>query len=96
VVRAPRTRESGVTLVRVAKDLGTHEMTRTKWLRNAGVGAGSRSGTTTADAAELRELKKRKRLLEQETRSYDVLRPICRRRTCPQIVVSARPTVSGA
>lgn len=66
VVRVARTREEGVTLAQVAKDFGIHEMTLTKWLRKADVEAGNKPGTTTADAAELRELKKRNRLLEQE------------------------------
>jgi transposase-like protein len=41
-------------------------MTLNKWLRKAAVEAGDKPGTTTADAVELRELKKRNRLLEQE------------------------------
>ena len=41
-------------------------MTLHKWIRQAGVEAGVRSGTTREDAAEMRELKRRVRLLEQE------------------------------
>lgn len=66
VVRVARAREAGVTLAQVAKDFGIHEMTLTKWLRKADVDDGNKPGTTTADNAELRELKRRNRLLEQE------------------------------
>ncbi|MGO3153090.1 MAG: transposase [Galactobacter sp.] len=57
VVRVACTREAGVTLAQVAKDFGVHEMTLTKWLRKAALEAGNKPATTTAEAAELRELK---------------------------------------
>ena len=41
-------------------------MTLSKWLRRADVEDGVRSGVTIAESAELREAKKRIRLLEQE------------------------------
>ena len=66
VVRVARSREDGVTLAQIAKDFGVHEMTLHKWLRQADVEAGVRTGTTREDAAETRELKRRVRLLEQE------------------------------
>lgn len=66
VVRVARARESGVTLAQVAKDSGIHEMSLNKWLRKADVDDGNNHGTTTADNAELRDLKRRNRLLEQE------------------------------
>nr|WP_040162443.1 IS3 family transposase [Nigerium massiliense] len=66
VVRVARAREAGVTLAQVAKDFGIHEMTLNKWLRKADVDDGNKPGTTATDNAELRELKRRNRLLEQE------------------------------
>lgn len=66
VVRVARAREAGVTLAQVAKDFGIHEMTLNKGLRSADVEEGTKPGTTSADNAELRELKRRNRLLEQE------------------------------
>ncbi|UEJ82797.1 IS3 family transposase [Brachybacterium halotolerans subsp. kimchii] len=66
VVRVARSREDGVTIAQIAKDFGVHEMTLHKWLRQADVEAGVRTGTTREDAAETRELKRRVRLLEQE------------------------------
>ena len=65
VVRVARTREDGVTLAQIAKDFGIHEMTLHKWLRQADIEAGVRTGTTREDAAETRELKRRVRLLAQ-------------------------------
>ena len=66
VVRVARSREAGVTLAQVAKDFGIHEMTLNKWLRKADVDEGTKPGTTSADQVELRDLKRRNRLLEQE------------------------------
>ena len=50
----------------VAKDFGIHPMTLSKWLRQAAIDDGERSGVTSTESAELREAKKRIRLLEQE------------------------------
>ncbi|WP_411084981.1 transposase [Streptomyces sp. 061-3] len=61
-----RNREKGVTLAQIAKDFGVHEMTLSKWLRQAAVEDGEEPGVTRSESAENRELKKRIRLLEQE------------------------------
>ncbi len=66
VVRVARNREPGVTLARVAADFGVHEITLSKWLRAAEVEDGVKPGVTSETARELRELKRRNRLLEQE------------------------------
>lgn len=66
VVRVARNRELGVTIEQIANDFGVHPMTLQKWLQRAAVDEGSKPGTTTSDAAEVRELRKRNRLLEQE------------------------------
>lgn len=66
VVRVARSREPGVTIERIAEDFGVHPMTLQKWLRRADVDAGAKPGLTGTEAAEIRELKKRNRLLEQE------------------------------
>ncbi|WP_372440538.1 transposase, partial [Prauserella cavernicola] len=47
-------------------DFGVHPMTLHKWLRQADVEDGVKSGVSSDAAAELRELKRRNRLLEQE------------------------------
>ena len=66
VVRVARNREAGVTLARIAADFGVHEMTLSKWLRQADVEDGVKPGMTSEQAREIRELKRRNRLLEQE------------------------------
>lgn len=66
VVRVARDREPGVTLEQVAADFGVHPMTLSKWLRAAAAEDGVKPGMTSDQAAEIRELKRRNRLLEQE------------------------------
>jgi transposase len=66
VVRVARSREPGATVEQIATDFGVHPMTLWKWLRAADVEGGVKPGTTAAESAELRDLRKRNRLLEQE------------------------------
>jgi transposase len=66
VVRVARSRPDGVTLEQIAADFGVHPMTLSKWLRNAAVEDGTKFGATRAEQAELRELRRRNKLLEQE------------------------------
>jgi transposase-like protein len=64
-------RRGEAPLGQVAKDFGISESCLRKWLKSADVEDGIRPGTTRQESDELRELKKRNRLLEQEN---DVLR----------------------
>ena len=66
VVRVARSREDGVTIAQIAKDFGVHKMTLHKWIRQADIADGNRPGKTREDSTELRELRRRNRLLEQE------------------------------
>ena len=66
VVAVARGREPGVTIEQIAKDFGVHTMTLQKWLQRAAVDDGARPGQSRTEAAELREARKRIRLLEQE------------------------------
>ncbi|GAB3470693.1 transposase [Actinophytocola sediminis] len=66
VVRVARDREPGVTVEQVAKDFGVHPMTLFKWLRQAEIEEGAKPGASRAESAELREARKRIKLLEQE------------------------------
>ncbi|MFP1155832.1 transposase, partial [Mycobacterium sherrisii] len=59
-------RDQGVTLEQIAADFGVHPITLSKWMRRAAVDDGSRPDTSTSESAELRELRRRNRLLEQE------------------------------
>jgi len=66
VIRVARNREPDVLLKTIAADFGISESCLNGWLRAADVEDGLKPGTTAADNAELREAKKRIRLLEQE------------------------------
>ncbi|CAM3578111.1 Transposase IS3/IS911 family protein [Nocardioides marinus] len=66
VVRVARNREPGVYLKQIAADFGISESCLTNWLKTADVEDGIKPGTTAAENTELREAKKRIRLLEQE------------------------------
>lgn len=66
VVAVARRREAGVTLKQVATDFGISETCLQNWLRQADVEVGNRPGVTATESAELRELRRRNRLLEQE------------------------------
>lgn len=66
VVRVARERGPGVTIEQIAHDFGVHPMTLQKWLRRAEVEEGAGEGVSRAESAELRELRRRNRLLEQE------------------------------
>ncbi len=65
-VAVARRREPGVTLSQVAKEFGVSDATLTNWLKQADVEEGRKPGQTRDDAAEVRELRRRNRLLEQE------------------------------
>ncbi len=66
VVRVARNRDSKTTIEQIAKDFGVHPMTLFKWMRRADVDDGARPGTSRVEGVELREARKRIRLLEQE------------------------------
>ncbi|MFD7980913.1 IS3 family transposase [Streptomyces sp. NPDC059071] len=66
VVRVARNRGPGVTVEQVATDFGVHPMTLWKWMRRADIDDGAKTGTTSQENAELREARRRIKLLEQE------------------------------
>ena len=59
-------RKGDAPIPQLAKDFGISESCLRNWLRIADVEDGNRPGVTQSDSAELRELKRRNRLLEQE------------------------------
>ena len=59
-------RKGEAPLNQIAKDFGISEGCLHNWLKKADIEDGRRAGVTDAERAELRELKKRNRLLEQE------------------------------
>jgi transposase len=66
VVRVARNRDDGVTIEQIANDFGVHPITLSKWMRWADIDDGTKPGGPTSESAELRELRRRNRLLEQE------------------------------
>jgi transposase len=66
VIRVARNREPGVRVKDIAADFGISESCLNNWLAQADRDEGRRSGPTSDDLAENRELRKRLRLLEQE------------------------------
>lgn len=66
VIRVARNREPGHRLVDIAKDFGISETCLSNWLKSADVEDGIKPGVINAENSELREAKKRIRLLEQE------------------------------
>jgi transposase len=59
-------RKGQAPLSQIAKDFGISESCLHRWLKLAGIEEGTRPGVTTAESAELRELRRRNKLLEQE------------------------------
>lgn len=66
VIRVARNREDGTTVKQIATDFGISESCLTNWLTKADVEDGNRPGASSSESVELRELRRRNRLLEQE------------------------------
>ncbi|MCC0100491.1 transposase [Streptomyces flavotricini] len=66
VVRVARNREPGATLEQIAADFDVHPITLSKWLHRAETDEVARPATSSDESAELREARKRIRLLVQE------------------------------
>ncbi len=59
-------RRGDVTLRQVAEDFGVSSTCVQRWVAQADIEDGRRPGVTSAESAEMRELRRRNRLLEQE------------------------------
>ena len=59
-------RKGEAPLSQIARDFGISESCLHRWLKLADVDDGVRPGVTSSESAELRELRKRNRTLEQE------------------------------
>ncbi len=59
-------RKGEAPLAQIAKDFGISESCLHRWVKLADIEDGVRPGVTSSESAELRELRKRNRLLEQE------------------------------
>lgn len=95
VVAVARSRESGVTLAQIAKDFGISEQSLSNWLKQADVEEDRKPGQTNDEAAEVRELRRRNRLLEQENevlrRAAAYLSQATSNSVAPQNDLPARP-----
>lgn len=59
-------RRGEAPIAEIAKDFGISESCLRNWLTKADIDDGRRPGTTTTESAELKELRRRNRLPEQE------------------------------
>ncbi len=59
-------RQSDATQGQIARDFGISESCLQRWLAQADIDAGNRHGVSTGESEELREVKKRNRVLEME------------------------------
>jgi transposase len=59
-------RKGEAPVAQIAKDFGISESCLHRWLHLADIEEGVRPGTALSESAELRELRKRNRVLEQE------------------------------
>jgi transposase len=59
-------RKGEAPLSQVAKDFGISESCLHRWLKLADIDDGIKPGVTSTESAELRELRKRNKMLEQE------------------------------
>ncbi len=66
VVRVARNRDDGVTIEQIATDFGGHPMTLHKWLHQADIDEGAKPGRSTGESGELRDARRRIKLLKQE------------------------------
>jgi len=64
VVAVARRKQAPIS--QIARDFGISEACVHRWLKRADIEDGVREGLTLAEEAEIRELKKRNRLLEME------------------------------
>jgi transposase len=59
-------RRGQAPIAQIAKDFGISESCLHRWLKLADIEDGNRPGVTSSESAELRELRKRNKVLEQE------------------------------
>ena len=64
-------RQGRAPLNPIAKDFGISEGCLHNWINKADVDEGKRPGQTDADRGEVRELKKRNRLVESPSKVYE-------------------------
>jgi len=93
VIRVARNREPDVRLKDIAPDFGISESCLANWLKAADVEDGITPGVTAAEQAELRDEKRRIRLLEQENEVLRRAAAYLSQANLPGNDVPARPGV---
>jgi len=91
VVNVARNRQPGQHIKQIAADFGISESCLTNWMKAADVEDGVKPGTTAAENADLREAASGSGCWSRRTRSCAGRRPTCRRRTCRENDLPARP-----
>lgn len=66
VVRFALSRDRDVSLAQIARDFGIHVGTLDKWLRQDRIDNGDQEGVNRKESQQMRQLRRRNRLLEQE------------------------------
>lgn len=66
VVRVALSRDHDVSLAQIAEDFGIHVGTLDRWLRQDRIDNGEQEGVSRKESQEMRQLRRRNRLLEQE------------------------------
>ncbi len=87
-------RKGQAPLKQIAKDFGISEGCLSNWMKKADAEDGNRPGVTAKDATEPHEARKPGNgsgCSSRRTRSCGVQRPSCRRRTCRENSLPARP-----
>ena len=91
VVRVARNREPGQQLRQIAADFGISESCLTNWLKRADVEDGHAPAVTSEQNADLRVPRDESGCWSRRTKCCGARLRTCRRRTCPQNDVPARP-----
>jgi transposase len=87
-------RKGEASLAQIAKDFGISESCLQRWLKLADIEDGVRPGVTASESVELRELRKRNRLLEQENEILRRAAAYFASRACP-VLGSSKIFVAG-
>ena len=84
-------RKGEAPLNQIAKDFGISEGCLHNWLKKADVDDGVRAGVTDGERAELREPRSATGSSSKKTKCCAGRPPTCRRRTCRENSLPARP-----
>ena len=84
-------RRGEAPIAQIAKDFGIHFTTLYSWMKKADIEDGDRPGTTQVASVELREARRRIRLLEQENEVLRRAAAYLSQANCRENELPARP-----